>query len=152
MTIGTATVVNALPSASAVAFTVSGPGSGGAVYSPAAVIVPPPSVTDHVTFVSDVPLTDAMNCRVAPESSTPDGPLMTTSMGGGEEVLLAPSPPPPPQLALRTARAAQMRNRVDRNCCMTMSPSANNWWASFACSIVNQPLERDYPCVRGCDA
>src|SRR5271170_6614089 len=107
MTSGTATVANVTPSALAVAFTVAVPGSAGAVYSPAAVIVPPPSVTDHVTIVSDVPLTDAVNCRVAPVSSTPDEPLMTTWMGGGGGVLLALPPPQPPQLAMRTGRATR---------------------------------------------
>ena len=50
-------------SASLVTLTVNVPAVLGAVYRPAVVIVPP--VVDHVTAVSDVPVTLAVNCCVA---------------------------------------------------------------------------------------
>src|ERR1700691_4379088 len=117
MTTGTATVAYVVPSACAVAFTVYVPGSAGAEYSPAAVMAPPLlSVTDHATIMSDVPLTDAVNCRVAPVSSTPDGPLMTTLIEG-TGALLEP-PPPPPHPTRTMAVAHPMQTRMARRCRM----------------------------------
>src|ERR1700722_12949454 len=120
MTTGTATVANAVPSACAVAFPVYVLGSAGAEYSPAAVIVPPAlSGIDHVTVVSGVPLTVAVNCRMPPVSSTPDGPLIVPLIDGGGAL---PELPEPLHPIRRTALAHPIHSRMALKCSMTSSP------------------------------
>jgi hypothetical protein len=53
----------------------------GAVYKPAAVIVP--AVADHVTAVLAVPVTVAPNCRLAPSASEVFDGFTVTVIGGG---------------------------------------------------------------------
>ena len=65
--------------------------AGGAVYRPELEIVPitalPPGTpfTDQVTAVSDVPVTDAVNCFVSP--------AWTEAAAGETETVIAPDPP-----------------------------------------------------------
>jgi hypothetical protein len=89
-----------LLSATLVAITVWLPAWAGAVYNPAAAIVPtlefPPVTesTDHVTAVFEVPCTVAVNCACPPTGRLTDDWLSVTltSGGVGVEVDLPPQP------------------------------------------------------------
>jgi hypothetical protein len=93
--------------------TVTGEGRmAGAVYTPAALIVPtvefPPLMpfTLHVTAVFDVPETVAVNGCCAPSNTFTDrGDIVTVMVGGGGG---EPPPPPPPHPAIIATSASAM--------------------------------------------